>query len=224
MDGIHDCGGMQGFGTVEREVNEPVFHHHWEKRVFALTMAAPFVTEFDDDQFRKQIERIPTYQYIASSYYELWLEGLINQLRDMGVVSRQELEARQSVESLPEEFDPSDQAQVQGLEEVIKGGFSKSIPYSREFPHRFNTGDRIKTRSHMSLGHNRLPRYARGKTGTIIAENGHFVFADSNADRSEADPQMLYTVEFCSDELWGINAEPGVTLCLDLWDTYLEPI
>jgi hypothetical protein len=43
MNGIHDLGGMQGFGPVVREKNEPVFHADWERHVFAmlnLTMAA----------------------------------------------------------------------------------------------------------------------------------------------------------------------------------------
>ena len=30
MDGVHDMGGMHGFGTVEPEQNEPVFHAEWE--------------------------------------------------------------------------------------------------------------------------------------------------------------------------------------------------
>ena len=224
MDGIHDCGGMQGFGSVIRETDEPVFHHPWEKRVFALTMAAPFVTEFDDDQFRKHIERIPTSQYTASSYYELWLEGLIRQLREMDVVDDVELETGHSMNCLPEKFDTKNQAQESELESIVNSGLSKAMPFSSEYPHRFSVGDQVKTRSHMTRSHNRLPRYARGKTGVIVAENGYFIFADSNADRSEADPQMLYTVEFEGEELWGIDAEIGTSLHLDLWDAYLEEI
>ena len=30
MNGVHDMGGMQGFGKVEPEPNEPVFHSEWE--------------------------------------------------------------------------------------------------------------------------------------------------------------------------------------------------
>ena len=30
MDGVHDMGGMDGFGKVEVEQNEPVFHAPWE--------------------------------------------------------------------------------------------------------------------------------------------------------------------------------------------------
>ena len=39
MDGVHDMGGMDGFGKVEPEPNEPVFHHRWEGRVLAMSRA-----------------------------------------------------------------------------------------------------------------------------------------------------------------------------------------
>ncbi len=224
MDGIHDCGGMQGFGPINRETDEPVFHHEWEKRVFALSIATSFVTVFGDDQFRKQIERIPPSEYINNSYYALWLEALISQLKDMKVIDDNELERGASITPLPKCFDISKQAQAVGLEEVVKGGASQAMPDSDEYPQRFKTGDKIRTRPTMSYGHNRLPRYARNKTGTIISENGNFVFADSNAEQAGLNPQMLYTVEFKSEELWANNAEPGGTVCLDLWDAYLETL
>ena len=39
MDGIHDMGGMDGFGKVDPEPNEPVFHENWEGRVLAMNRA-----------------------------------------------------------------------------------------------------------------------------------------------------------------------------------------
>ena len=39
MNGIHDMGGMQDMGPIEREENEPVFHHPWEGRVYAMNRA-----------------------------------------------------------------------------------------------------------------------------------------------------------------------------------------
>ena len=32
MNGVHDLGGMHGFGPVQPEANEPVFHAAWERR------------------------------------------------------------------------------------------------------------------------------------------------------------------------------------------------
>ena len=36
MNGVHDLGGMDGFGPVDVEANEPVFHQPWERLVFGL--------------------------------------------------------------------------------------------------------------------------------------------------------------------------------------------
>lgn len=43
MNGVHDMGGMHGFGTVLPEPNEPVFHAQWEARVFAAVRGAGVV-------------------------------------------------------------------------------------------------------------------------------------------------------------------------------------
>jgi len=40
MNGIHDMGGMDGFGPVQPETNEFVFHEPWEARVFGMSMAS----------------------------------------------------------------------------------------------------------------------------------------------------------------------------------------
>ena len=40
MNGLHDLGGMDGFGAIERETDEPVFHEQWEGRVFGNSWIA----------------------------------------------------------------------------------------------------------------------------------------------------------------------------------------
>ena len=42
MDGVHDMGGMDGFGKVEVEKNEPVFHATWEGHVLAMVLAMQY--------------------------------------------------------------------------------------------------------------------------------------------------------------------------------------
>jgi len=37
VNGIHNMGGMHGFGRVEVEPGEPVFHARWESRVLGMT-------------------------------------------------------------------------------------------------------------------------------------------------------------------------------------------
>ena len=224
MDGIHDLGGMQGFGPIDIEADEPIFHHDWERRVFALAQTAPFVVPSNVDQFRRQIERIPTRQYLNSSYYQLWLESVIALLKERNVVSDRELDQAKVNDPLPTQFDVGNQAQAGELLEAVMAGASQAMPDAVDAPHRFTTGNRVRTRSHMTTGHNRLPRYARSKTGTIIAERGIFILADTNSLGEGPDPQMLYTVEFAAGDLWGEEAEQGASVCLDLWDGYLTAV
>ena len=76
MNGGHDLGGMHGFGPVEIERDEPVFHHEWERRAFAITLAAGFLGKWNIDQSRFAREQMPPAEYLATTYYEHWLFGL----------------------------------------------------------------------------------------------------------------------------------------------------
>ena len=42
MNGAQDLGGTMGHGPIVPETDEPVFHHDWEKKAFALTLAMGF--------------------------------------------------------------------------------------------------------------------------------------------------------------------------------------
>jgi len=90
-------------------------------------------------------------------------------------------------------------------------------------PARFAAGDAVRTVAFATAGHTRLPAYARGRRGTVISGHGGWVFPDSNAHGGGEAPQHLYTVEFSGTELWGGAAEPGTSVTLDLFDSYLEP-
>ena len=94
MNGVHDMGGMDGFGPVVREANEPVFHAGWERRLFAMVNLAMRAAEVNIDEFRHAIERIPPGKYLASSYYERWLAALETLLVERGVITREELLAK----------------------------------------------------------------------------------------------------------------------------------
>lgn len=94
MNGVHDMGGMHGLGPVVREENEPVFHHEWERRAFALTLAAGFLGAWNLDMTRYAREQMPPAEYLASSYYEHWLWGLERLLVGHGLVTREEIEGR----------------------------------------------------------------------------------------------------------------------------------
>ncbi len=72
-------------------------------------------------------------------------------------------------------------------------------------------------------GHTRLPRYVRGKRGTIHRIHPACVFPDTNAHGQGEKPQYVYSVRFQGAELWGADAEPATALHIDLFEDYLEP-
>ncbi len=63
MNGIHDLGGMDGFGRVVVEPDEPVFHEAWEGRVFGLVAGTNLPP--NTDAFRHAIERMDPLRYLA---------------------------------------------------------------------------------------------------------------------------------------------------------------
>ncbi len=224
MDGIHDLGGMQGFGAVECEADEPVFHAAWEARMFAIAGAIPFSVPFSDDHFRREIERMAPAHYLNSSYYEKWFCSIVSLLRERGVISDGELNGA-DLSPLPADIDPAQCAAPQDIVPAIFAGASQQRADVSHTPHRFHAGDRVRTRDIMPVGHNRLPRYARAKIGMIEVELGSFIFADSHAASDNENPQQLYTVSFSARDLWGAEAEnPNDTVTLDLWDGYLDPV
>ena len=94
MNGIHDMGGMDGFGAIEREDNEPVFHEHWEGRVLALTRGCGAWGKWNIDKSRFGIEQMPPAEYLRASYYEKWLWRLEKLLVEAGMITREEIDER----------------------------------------------------------------------------------------------------------------------------------
>jgi len=94
MNGVHDLGGMHGFGPINPEPDEPVFHHEWERRAFALTLAMGAYGAWNLDMSRYARERMEPAAYLRASYYERWLSGLERLLIEKGLLSEQEIEAR----------------------------------------------------------------------------------------------------------------------------------
>ena len=70
MNGIHDLGGMMGFGPVAPERDEPVFHADWEGRVLAMEVAVRNAgVPWNLDRIRAVREALPPPRYLAMSYY-----------------------------------------------------------------------------------------------------------------------------------------------------------
>lgn len=224
MDGVHDLGGMQGFGPVEREENEPVFHAAWEAAVLAMMRAGGSGGLFNIDEFRHSIERMAPAQYLRATYYEKWLDGVTRLLVEKGVVGADELAARLAF------FEDTPDAPATA---ALSGPPAARPPFNPGWVHdviretgavpRFAPGDAVVTREIHPHGHTRLPRYARGKRGIIHRCHGVHVFPDTNAHGRGEQPQPLYSVRFDARELWGESAEPNQVIHIDLWESYLLP-
>jgi len=221
MDGIHDLGGKQGFGTVEVEANEPTFHERWEAAVYTLTnrlLAQGMIKNVD--QFRHAIERIDPIAYLTHSYYGRWLGGVETLLSECGFIDTDSLNAK----VLEKGGDLSDRIAARpnpsspALPDPESQGASRNVTTSPAF----TVGQRVRTLSASASGHTRLPAYARGRTGTVVALQGGWVLPDSNASGEGECPQHLYSVRFRGSELWGDEAEDGQSVHLDLFESYLE--
>ncbi len=93
MDGIHDLGGMQGFGAVAHSPSEPVFHHQWEAVARALLIAVADAVDASGGEFRHAIERMEPGHYLTSSYYEHWLTAAATLAVEHGLVTSSALDA-----------------------------------------------------------------------------------------------------------------------------------
>lgn len=220
MDGVHDLGGMHGFGPVEREENEPVFHADWEKTVLAIQRVT-LGTDYNIDEFRHSIERMDPAHYLASSYYEHWLDGIARLLVEKGVISADEMAARAAHFRARPDAPAMAVAPPAGAARPRPAAETSFRPSTA--PPRFAVDDRVTARNLHPRGHTRLPRYARGKPGVIAALRGCHVFPDAHAHGLGERPEHLYSVRFDARILWGDAAEPNQRVHLDLWESYLEP-
>jgi len=216
-DGIHDMGGMHGFGKVEPEENEPVFHAPWEARTLALNRALGYTGIWTIDQTRAGIERLPPDVYLTSSYYKKWAVRLENLLVELGLVGADELKAAHALRPGKELKRKLTAADVP--KSLSRGSFSRPAQAAA----RFKPGDRVRTRIIHPATHTRLPRYARGRTGIIEALRGCHVFPDTVAIGKGENPQWLYTVLFEGRELWGEDTDPTLKVSIEAFEPYLEP-
>ncbi len=219
MNGIHDMGGMQCFGRIERD--ELAWHEPWEPRVNAVMRASIAAGLYNLDEFRWAIERMDPVRYLQSSYYQRWLASVERNLIEKGVLTTQEIEARMAALSTdPQAPRPTgDDAAVRArLASVPRHG---AVPVT-DAP-RFALGDRVRARNVHPSGHTRLPRYVRGKQGVVT----HILYTaplpDTNGMGLGPNPGIVYSVRFAARELWGESAETGQTLQIELWESYLEP-
>jgi len=218
MNGVHDMGGMQGFGAVRPEPNEPVFHEWWEGRVFGMTRLLR-VGRWNLDHSRYQLEWLPPADYLRMSYYERWFTRLVKRLLANNAVTPEELERGTPAAGTVRATPPVTVDMVPSL--VTRRGSARR---EADVAARFTLGQPVRARNIHPTGHTRLPRYARGRQGVIAIDHGVFLFPDTNAHFLGEKPQHVYSVRFAAHELWGEQASPRDFVHIDMWDDYLEPV
>ncbi len=213
MNSIHDMGGMDGMGPIEHEPNEPVFHEPWEARVYALVRnIGRWGRGRSWGSFRFVLESIPAVDYLRMSYYERWLTSLlVDRLLGSDLVTPAELESGKADPNRPR---PT----------LLPESPRSDRPDAPANP-GFRPEQRVRARNMHPRGHTRLPRYTRGKYGTVVRDHGIFALQDTddNGQRLGDRPQHVYTVLFAARELWGDRAAARDTVYVDMWEDYLEP-
>jgi nitrile hydratase len=217
MNGAQDLGGMMGFGPIAPEPNEPLFHAQWEKRALAVTIAAGGCGLWSIDEARHARETLPPAEYLSKSYYDIWISGLEKLAVAHGLVTAEELASGHALS-------PPRAVPRKLTVDRVASALAAGTPCDRAATAAaaFAVGDKARAREMNPKSHTRLPRYARGKTGVVVAARGAFVFPDTSAHGQGEAPQWLYTVRFAARELWGAGAEPNGSVTIDAFEPYLE--
>ena len=174
VNGVHDMGGMDGFGKVEPEPNEPMFHTEWEARVLAMVRAMGAAGAFNIDTSRFYREALPPDVYLTSSYYRKWLLGLEDLLIDKGYIAAGGSRCRPRGASRRSR---SSTASSRSLTSNASWSAANSDA-PRRAPAKFKPGDRVRAKNIHPATHTRLPRYVRGHVGVVERDYGCQVFPD----------------------------------------------
>ena len=220
MNSIHDLGGMHGMGAIPFEENEPVFHEDWERKTFAVNMMLIMSGVYNADESRHAMEKIPALHWLASPYYEHWLDGFQRILVEKGLLTTEEIAGGKPLSALPKEA----LALTKVAPELIHSIATTNHPVTGQATGKplFKAGDRVRARNVNPKTHTRLPRYIRGRVGTVANCPDAFVFADSRAHGKGDNPQHVYSVRFEGAELWGPDAGPKDAVYIDLYESYVE--
>ena len=216
MDGPHDLGGKQGFGAID--VTAPEFQFDWEARAWALTKTATLFSSPNIDAWRHGIENMEPATYLAQPYFVKWtLNNASYAILDDTFTVEEFLQGHADAPGTP-----AGALNMQAsLERLRANNTDFRKPISE--PARFAVGDQVHTNRSGHSGHTRLPAYARAARGVIVQSHGGYAFADACANGDEV-AEHLYSVEFDGQALWGDEAEPGTSVVIDLWESYLDAV
>ena len=216
MDGIHDLGGREGFGPIDRSHEDEPYHSAADARAYALTVSMRAERDYPIDWFRHVRETIEPVDYLTRPYFDQWLQTAAALAIDAGDLSEAEIESGRASGALQRQTAPIRPADV-------RAALTTPVDFERavDAAPGFAEGDTVRAQNEGRPGHTRLPAYARGKAGRILAHRGAHLLPDAGA-RGEHRAEHLYTVAFRSADLWPEADRPGDEVMIDLWESYLE--
>jgi nitrile hydratase subunit beta len=223
MNGIHDMGGLHGFGKIVIEKDEPVFHSRWEGRVYAMTQVLDTTGIYNLDEHRHEIELMPAADYLRDGYYGRWLFAMESILARKNILKPAEVDARiaeRSRDVSPLGKPVGDRNWPLPTDLKIRWGAWR---HEIEVVPKYAVGDKVRVRNWQPVGHTRLPAYVRGKAGVVAIVNAQaWIFPDTRAHNNGEFPQPVYNVTFDARELWGDFAESAAVVNVDLSESYLQ--
>ncbi len=212
MDGVHDLGGLHGFGPVVTPDGDASHHEAWEVRAQMVGLLGGAVN-------RHLLEELPPDVYLGSGYYARWLLAAEVGAVERGIVSADALGRwRDRFATDPHaEVPRADPPERLAMARRFLGPTPQLAPAQAS---SFSPGDRVRVRRLRPERHHRCPRYLRGVTGVVESVAGDDRLPGTS--RGDAESATVYTVGFASTDIWGPTDEPPFELMIDLWESYLE--
>jgi nitrile hydratase subunit beta len=213
MNGMHDVGGMGGFGPVVVEKNEPVFHYPWEGKVFAMNIAMGGWRKWNLDQTRSSGEKFSPRQYLAMSYYERWVTALADRGIRAGLFTAEEVKAGHAALGSPKLTPPIRPEMVPAL-----------VRAPRNYVRRF-TPSRC-TRSAIQSAPSPTALKAIRACRATLAGAPALSFSITARPSSPTPMQTATKTHSISTprELWGEQGDPRDSVTLDLYEPYFHHV
>jgi len=218
MNGIHDMGGMDGFGRVRSEDSE-AFHEDWEKQIWAAFSLVRTNSPNPDASRWVSHDNITPVEYLSGGYFGKWLYFLERRVLTAGLVTEEELK---NPEGRLARVDGYQAVRAEEVEARQASRMGRSNRVQVDVPPNFQVGDRVIVKNEHPRGYTKCPRFVRGRRGQVHLDHGVYPFPNTRAHGLGDKPQHCYSVRFAATELWGSRANPKDVVYADLFDDYLE--
>lgn len=220
MNGVHDMGGVHGYGAIDTNDTAP-YHHDWERQVLAITLAMGATGTWNLDQSRFSRESLPSDFYLSAGYYGIWLQALQNLLLKNDLITLEELNTG---DCLHKAKTLTRVLKAENVAKLLRAG--NPVTRNTSSTPAFKTGDVVTVRNLQPASHTRLPAYIRNRTGKVQHIHGHHVFPDTHAsEAADEQPQWLYNVRFDAEHLWADTEQSECNrrsaVHVDCWESYL---